>query len=97
MSHLRNGIYGEIFFASAIAACFKYDNISEVINEALIICTTPITVASEAINYVLSLPIQQQSWDDTVDALYQKFGMYHWVHTINNAALICAALTFVRR
>lgn len=91
LSHLRNGIYGEIFFASAIAACFKYDNILSVINEALLYAP-PRSRFSEAINYVLSLPIQQQSWDDTVDALYQKFGMYHWVHTINNAALICAAL-----
>jgi ADP-ribosylglycohydrolase len=24
--------------------------------------------------------------------LYQKFGHYHWVHTINNAALVTSAL-----
>lgn len=91
LSHLRNGIYGEIFFAAVIASCFKYDNVLSVINEALLY-VPPRSRFSEAINYVLSLPIKQKSWDDTVDALYQKFGMYHWVHTINNAALICAAL-----
>ena len=91
LSHLRNGIYGEIFFAAAIASCFKYDNVLSVINEALLY-VPPRSRFSVAINYVLSLPIKQKSWDDTVDALYQKFGMYHWVHTINNAALICAAL-----
>jgi ADP-ribosylglycohydrolase len=47
---------------------------------------------TEAINYVLSLPIQEKSWDDTVEILYNKFEKYHWVHTINNAALVVAAL-----
>jgi ADP-ribosylglycohydrolase len=27
-----------------------------------------------------------------VDSLYKKFGKYHWVHTINNASLVVAAL-----
>ena len=91
LSHVRNGIYGEIFFAAAIAASFKYDNINDIICEALTLIPAKSRFA-EAINFVLSLPIQQQSWDAIVELLYQKYGKYHWVHTINNAALVCAAL-----
>ena len=91
LSHVRNGIYGEIFFAAAIAASFKHDNINDIINEALTFIPAKSRFA-EAINFVLSLPIQQQSWDAIVELLYQKYGKYHWVHTINNAALVCAAL-----
>jgi ADP-ribosylglycohydrolase len=91
LSHIRNGVYGEIFFASAIAASFKYDNILTIISEALSFIP-PQSSFAQAIRFVLSLPIQKQSWDSTVNSLYQKFGMYHWVHTINNAALVVAAL-----
>lgn len=91
LSHVHNGIYGEIFFASAIAASFKYDNILTIISEALSF-VPPQSRFAKAIRFVLSMPIQKQSWDATIDSLYQKFGMYHWVHTINNAALVVAAL-----
>ena len=91
LSHVRNGMYGEIFFAAAIAASFKSYNMNDIINEALTFIPAKSRFA-EAINFVLSLPIQQQSWDAIVELLYQKYGKYHWVHTINNAALVCAAL-----
>lgn len=91
LSHVRNGIYGEIFFAAAIAAAFKYEKINDIINEALLFIP-PQSRFAEAIRFVLSLPIHEQLWDDTVDILYQKFEHYHWVHTINNAALVTSAL-----
>lgn len=91
LSHVRNGMYGEIFFAAAIASSFKHNNISDIINEALTFIPAKSRFA-EAINFVLALPIQQQSWDDIVEVLFQKYGKYHWVHAINNAALVCAAL-----
>jgi ADP-ribosylglycohydrolase len=91
LSHVQNGMYGEIFFAAAIASSFKYDNVNSIVSEALSFIPSHSRFA-EAIRFVLSIPIQEQSWDNTIDLLYQKFGMYHWVHTINNAALVVAAL-----
>ncbi|MFA6455323.1 MAG: ADP-ribosylglycohydrolase family protein, partial [Bacteroidota bacterium] len=91
ISHVRNGIYGEIFFAAAVAAAFKHHDVKSVIDEALHV-VPPRSRFAEAIKFVLSLPIQKQSWDATVEELYKKFGSYHWVHTINNAALVTAAL-----
>jgi ADP-ribosylglycohydrolase len=91
LSHIRNGIYGEMFFASAIALAFKYDNVKEIITKALNVIP-PKSRFAQAINFVLSLPIETQSWEETVDVLYDKFGKYHWVHTINNASLVVASL-----
>jgi ADP-ribosylglycohydrolase len=91
ISHLRNGMYGEIFFAAAIAAAFQYSDTKSVIEEALKY-VPPRSRFAEAITFVLSLPIQNQPWDVTVNSLYTTFGSYHWVHTINNAALVTAAL-----
>ena len=91
LSHIRNGMYGEIFFAAAIAVSFEHKNLETVVSKALSF-VPPQSRFAEAIHFVLSLPVQKQSWDTTVDSLYQKFGMYHWVHTINNASLVVAAL-----
>lgn len=91
LSHARNGIYGEMFFASAISLAFQYNDVKEIITKALDVIPPKSRLAS-AINYVLSLPVETQSWEETVDALYEKFGKYHWVHTINNASLVVAAL-----
>ncbi len=91
LSHVRNGIYGEMFFASAVSLAFQYNDVKEIITKALEVIPPKSRFAS-AINFVLSLPVETQSWEETVDALYEKFGKYHWVHTINNAALVVAAL-----
>lgn len=91
LSHVKNGVYGEIFFAAAIASSFKYNNLFDIFNQALLFIP-PKSKFADAINFVLSLPIQRQSWEDTLDAVYKKFGRYHWVHTINNAALNTAAI-----
>lgn len=91
LSHVRNGMYGEIFFAAAIAESFEHNDAETVVSKALSF-VPPQSRFAEAIRFVLSLPIQKQSWDATVDSIYKKFGMYHWVHTINNASLVVAAL-----
>lgn len=91
LSHVRNGIYGEMFFASAIALAFRHNDVREIIIRSLNIIP-PKSRFTSAINYVLSLPVEIKPWEETVDLLYDKFGKYHWVHTINNAALVVAAL-----
>ena len=91
LSHVRNGIYSEMFFASAISLAFEYKEVRVIIAKALEVIPPKSRLAS-AINYVLSLPVETQPWEETVDALYDEFGKYHWVHTINNAALVVAAL-----
>lgn len=91
LSHVRNGIYGEVFFAAALAGSFDRDDIREIVGNALKFIP-PQSRFAEAIRYVLALPVEKMSWEETVNLLYDKYGSYHWVHTINNAALVVAAL-----
>ncbi len=91
LSHVRNGIYGEAFFAAAIAGSFDRDDIREIVGNALKFIP-PQSRLAEAVRYVLALPVEKVSWEETVNLLYDKYGSYHWVHTINNAALVVAAL-----
>lgn len=91
LSHVRNGIYGEMFFAAAVAASFECKTVNEVITKALQYIP-PRSRLADAIRFVESIPIGSRNWDETVTVLYDAFGQYHWVHTINNAALVVAAL-----
>ena len=91
ISHIRNGIYGEMFFASAIALSFRYNDVREIVMRSLNMIP-PKSRFAAAINFVLSLPIENIKWEETVDLLYNEFDKYHWVHTLNNTALVVAAL-----
>lgn len=93
LSHVRNGIYGEMFFAAVIAAAFHAQSIAQIITQGLAQIPQRSRLA-HAIQFVLSLHEQEPAWERAVDRLYEKFGQYHWVHVINNAALVVAALLY---
>jgi len=93
LSHVRNGIYGEVFFAAAIAAAFHAKSIAQIITQGLAQIPQHSRLA-HAIQFVLSLHEQEPQWERAVDRLYEKFGQYHWVHVLNNAALVVAALLY---
>jgi len=89
LSHTRNGIYGEMFFAAAIAAAFSLDSPEEIILEALKAIPRR-SIFAEMVKWVLSLYRANASWEDAVSKILEKYD-YHPVHTINNAALVIAA------
>jgi ADP-ribosylglycohydrolase len=91
LSHVRNGIYGEVFFAALIAASFESDNARSIVDTALK-CIPPESRLAEAVRYALELPVETMTWEETLEVLYKKYGSYHWVHTINNATLVVAAI-----
>jgi len=93
LSHARNGIYGEMFFAALIAGAFVEQDIRKLIRIGLGQIPENCRLAN-AIHYILDLSLETLNWEAVLDLLYQQFGEYHWVHTINNAALITAALLY---
>jgi ADP-ribosylglycohydrolase len=93
LSHVRNGMYGEIFFAAAIALAFVRTNTLEILNDALK-TIPPQSRFAAMVRDVIAIPMHGKRWDEIVELLYEKYGKYHWVHAINNSALVIAALLF---
>jgi len=93
LSHVRNGMYGEMFVAAMIAAASSVNDPREVVHTGLLFIP-PSSRLAEAVNFCLSLPQKEATWEGAVDRLYERYGSYHWVHTINNAALVVAALLY---
>jgi len=93
VSHVRNGIYGEMFVAGMIAGACSVTEPRDAI-EAGLCCIPQESRLAEAVRTALALPGKAATWEDAVDLLYEKYGRYHWVHSINNAALVVAALVY---
>ena len=91
LSHTGNGIYGEMFFSALIANAFVESDLRRLVESALGFIPAKSRFAN-AIRLVLDLPINTLEWEAVVDIVYANFGHYHWVHSINNAALTVAAL-----
>ena len=91
LSHVKNGIYGEMLFAAMIAAACVCDDLHEVIEIGLSEIPGDSRLA-RAVRDVIGWADAHRNWQDTLDAICAKYGSYHPVHTINNAALVIMGL-----
>lgn len=93
LSHVKNGIYGEMFVSAMLSAAFTTDDIRDVIRTGLSVIPKRSRLA-EAVRDVLKWSIEFSDWRDTLSRIYEKYGHYHPVHTINNAAIVVMALMY---
>ncbi|MGH2353814.1 MAG: ADP-ribosylglycohydrolase family protein [Chloroflexota bacterium] len=96
LSHVKNGIYGEMYFAAAIAASFA----TATVREALAIGLTEIPANSrvaEAVRKTMAWVGEDGDFQQTTDRIHDAYGHYHGVHTINNAALVVMGLLYAER
>lgn len=93
LSHVKNGIYGEMFVAAMISAAFTTSNIEEIVDYGL----SEIPEKSrlfEAMKNVIAWSKKYDDWRDTWQKIFDRYGHYHGVHTINNAALVLLGLLY---
>jgi ADP-ribosylglycohydrolase len=88
VSHTANGIYAAMFMAAAHAATLAEVTAAEAADAGLAVVPMQSRLA-EAIRFARELT---GDWEAIVDALYERFGNLHWVHSINNTALVAAAM-----
>jgi len=95
LSHTRNGIYGEMWAAALCSASLVAASADEVLDAAD-------TVVPPASRLAAALRLGREvgrslgegalSIESALDRLHAEFEGMHWVHTLNNAALIACAL-----
>lgn len=91
LSHRGNGVYGEMWVASLVAAAFTAPDITAALRSSLD-HIPPRSRLHEALSGVLDLHRQGLTWDDARAEVEAAWGHYNWVHTIPNACLIAAGL-----
>ena len=96
ISHVKNGIYGEMFVSAMLAAAACTDNIKEIILGGL--AQIPYTSRLyEAITDVLTDFENGVSSKDCFAAIhnrYDEYSAHDWCHTISNAMIVAAALLY---
>jgi len=93
LSHVRNGMYGELFVAAMLASACVLTEPRAVVESGLRFLP-PHSRLAGAVRFALSLPSSEPTWEGAVNRLYEQFGRYHWVHSINNVSLVVAALLY---
>ncbi len=95
ISHVKNGIYGEMFVAAMIAAGFALDNPLAVIAAGLSEIPRRSRLYAE-MRQVIEICRRHgfafAQYEDVFDEIEALLGHYSCVHTNNNAALVVAAL-----
>ncbi|MDE0054488.1 MAG: ADP-ribosylglycohydrolase family protein [Gammaproteobacteria bacterium] len=93
ISHVKNGIYGEMLMAAMLAATFVTSDIEEIVKIGLSEIPANCRL-SEAVHDTVGWCRELPDWESVWDRIYEKYGHYHGVHTINNAALVVMGLFF---
>jgi ADP-ribosylglycohydrolase len=86
LSHRRQGIYGEMYFAAAIAAAFSVDHPMEALEIGLSEIPEECSLA-KAIHWALKLAPDIHNYRQAREAMKERFKGMNPVHTINNACL----------
>ncbi len=92
ISHRRQGIYGEMFFAAAIAAAFTVDDPVEALRLGLSEIPRQCALA-KAVRWALRVAPEIRDYKQARAAMEAKFKGMHHVHTINNACLTLWGIT----
>jgi ADP-ribosylglycohydrolase len=92
LTHGRNGLYGAMFAAAACSAAVVATDVATVIEAGLSVVPQESRLA-EAVRHGTQLGASSLSTEDALDAVYARYGDLHWVHVLNNAAVLALALT----
>jgi ADP-ribosylglycohydrolase len=90
VSHTANGVYAAMFMAAAHAASLSAPSAAACADAGLSVVPARSRLA-EALRTARDLAGRLE-WERLVDELERRYGGYHWVHAINNTALVAAAL-----
>ncbi len=86
ISHRRQGIYGEMFFAAVISAAFVFDDAMEAVKVGL--TEIPCDCAfAKAVRWALKVAPEIKNYKQARRAVDEKFKGMHGVHVIINACL----------
>jgi len=91
VSHVKNGIYGEMFVSAALAAAFVVDDVEAVIRTALDVIP-PRSRMATAISETMEQCRRSQNWQDVAAFITERYADYDSVHVLPNICLVIMAL-----
>lgn len=93
ISHVKEGVYGEIFNAVMVSLAFVLRDVERIIHSAL----SYVPQNSEFHSVVSSTYrrcSESNNWESVLDWINQTYGHFHWIHTLPNIAIVTMSLLF---
>ncbi len=96
ISHIKNGIYGEMFVSAMIAAAAVTTDIEDIIRSGLaqIPCTSRLYEAIAGIIDDWKAGVSQGECFAKIHQRFDEHKLHDWCHTISNAMIVAAALLY---
>lgn len=98
ISHVKNGIYGEMFVAAMLAIAATTSNIEDIILGGLAEIPSTSRLYEDVISVVEAFKtgVSQQKCFDMIHNKYDEYTGHGWCHTISNAMVVVTALLYGR-
>ncbi len=93
LSHVKNGVYGEMLVAAMVASAFAESEPLKVVEKG-VSCIPKGSRLAEAVRYSVDLWKRCGDFDTAYEKAMCKYGGYHPVHTINNAVIVVLAMLY---
>lgn len=96
ISHIKNGIYGEMFVAAMIAVAGCTNNVKDIIRGGLsqIPHTSRLYEAVEGVLNDFENGVSRKDVFDGIHTRYNENDSHDWCHTISNAVIVTASLLY---
>ncbi len=94
-SHVKNGIYGEMFAAAMIAAAFVENDEERIVQIGLSEIPRNCRLTHD-VQHAVEIAHRAATQLELVERIWEAFQHYDPVHTNNNAALVAAVLIFAK-
>jgi hypothetical protein len=99
ISHVKNGIYGEMWVSAMLAAAYVLEDAPTVIQAGLGEIPAACRLHRD-ISDVLDWRRQGRTYEEAIDAIHARWRedfSHHWCHTNSNAQIVAAALLYGER
>ncbi|MGB4440215.1 MAG: ADP-ribosylglycohydrolase family protein [Sedimentibacter sp.] len=93
VSHINNGILGEIFNAVMASLAFVVDDVKEIVKTAISLIPKDSEYYS-VVNLAYDSCIKNSDWHDSLAECEQKYIKYNWIHAYPNACCEIIALMY---
>lgn len=96
ISHIKNGIYGEMWVAAMLAAAYVLDDFEAIIKAGLAQIPA-VSRLHEAVMDVVRWRHVGKTYEEVVDLIHERWDesvSHDWCHTISNAQIVTLALLY---
>ncbi|HIW74196.1 MAG TPA: ADP-ribosylglycohydrolase family protein [Firmicutes bacterium] len=93
LTHVKNGIYGEMYIAAMIAASFGEKDVEKLVERAMAEIPQQ-TRLYEAVTKTRDFVKENKNPDEIISFIRENWGNYNVIHTIPNAAICTAAVLY---